>query len=61
VCGHVTVYAGEGDDEYETLISKEAYRKFQEYMETRRAKGERVTDESPLIVTRRWGVGKQSR
>lgn len=60
-CAQVTVYADEGDDEYETLISKEAFLKFQEYLGTRRAKGEKVTEESPLIVTRRWAVGKQTR
>jgi hypothetical protein len=60
-CAQVTVYSGEGDDEYETLISKEAYLKFQEYLGTRRAKGEKVTEESPLLVTRKWAVGKQTR
>jgi hypothetical protein len=51
-CGKVLTYAGEGDDEYETLISKEAYLTFQDYVESRKNAGEEVTDDSPLIVTR---------
>ena len=60
-CGQVTVYAGEGDDEYQTLVSKEAYLKCQDYLETRRARGEKLTDQSPLLVTRRWEAGKERR
>lgn len=52
VGGRVLVYAGEGDDEYETYISKEAYEAFQEYLSSRKGGGEKVTESSPAIVTR---------
>ena len=48
----VTVYSGEGDAEYETLESKDANQAFQDYMATRRAGGEKIMAESPVIVTR---------
>jgi hypothetical protein len=38
LCGILTVYAGEGDDQYETVCTKEAYETFQEYLRTRPAK-----------------------
>ena len=50
-CGRVLVYAGERE-EYETLISKEAYLAFQEYLEARRSSGEEVTEDSPAIAVR---------
>ena len=46
LCGILTVYAGEGDDQYETLCTKEAYETFQEYLRTRPAKT------GPAILTR---------
>jgi hypothetical protein len=48
VCGTVTVYAGEGDDEYETLISKECYETFQTYLKTRPP----CSGDSPAILTK---------
>lgn len=58
LCGKATVYAGEGV-ECQTLISGEALVKFHAYLETRRAKGEELNGESPLLVTRRWKVSEQ--
>lgn len=52
VGGIVTVYAGEGDDEYETLVSREAYQAFLSYIQQRKSVGEQVRPESPLLVTR---------
>lgn len=52
-CGKMLVYAGEGDDEYETLISKEAYVTFQEYVHSRKDRGEEVTKDSPALVVRK--------
>lgn len=51
-CGLVHVYAGEGDDEYVTLISKEAYLTFLDYVESRKAAGEVIGPDSPLIMIR---------
>lgn len=51
-CGKVLVYAGEGDDEYESLISKEAYVTFQEYVQSRREAGEDISNVSPAITVR---------
>ena len=59
VCGRVLVYAGERE-EYETLISKEAYEVFQEYLDARRASGEKVTDDSPAIAVRSGRRGCRS-
>ncbi|HEV2137469.1 MAG TPA: hypothetical protein VGR53_01360 [Nitrososphaerales archaeon] len=50
--GRMLVYVGEGDDEYETLISREAYQTFQDYLAIRRARGEKVIESSPMIMTR---------
>lgn len=35
LCGAMTVYSEEGGDEYDTLITKEAYHKWAEYLEVR--------------------------
>jgi hypothetical protein len=56
-CGKILVYAGEGDDEYETLISKEAYLTFQEYIQHRTDSGEKVTKKSPAIAVKRKLIG----
>jgi hypothetical protein len=52
LCGQIKLYGGEGDDEYDSLVSKEAYLAFQEYLQSRRGAGEVITDESPAIVIR---------
>ena len=52
VGGRVTVYAGEGDAEYETLVSREAYQAFLDYIGQRKGAGEKVTPSSPLLVIR---------
>ncbi len=52
VCGKVLVYAGEGDDAYETLVTKEAYLAFKDYVKVRKDQGEEVGPNSPLIVIR---------
>jgi hypothetical protein len=46
LCGVLSVYAGEGDDQYEALCTKEAYETFQEYLRTR------PTKTGPAILTR---------
>jgi hypothetical protein len=48
LCGTLTVYAGEGDDEYEALISKECYETFQTYLKTRPP----CSGDSPAILTK---------
>lgn len=52
VCGQARIYSDEGDAEYTTLISREALQTFMDYVATRRAEGEIVTDESAAVVTR---------
>ena len=58
VCGAMLVYSDESGDEYDTMVSKEAYAKWREYIELRMRAGEKVAGESPAIVTRagsgRW-------
>ncbi len=46
------VYSEEDKDEYDSLITKEAYLAWRAYIEMRIAFGEKVTAESPAIVTR---------
>lgn len=53
LCGVITVYSEDTGEDYDTLISKEAYSKWNEYVKVRQAAGERVARESPTIVTRR--------
>ena len=56
VCGRLTVYAGEGHDEYETLISREAYDTWTEYMKIR---GNPPPD-APAIASRSGRAGVKS-
>ncbi len=53
LCGAMTVYSEEGGDEYDTLIMKEAYQKRAEYLEVRAREGQKITADSPAVVTRR--------
>jgi hypothetical protein len=52
LCGIVKVYSEEIGDEYDTLITKEAYMAWRAYVEARVSSGEDVTGDSPAIVTR---------
>jgi hypothetical protein len=52
LCGIMKVYSEEDKDEYDSLITKEAYLAWKAYIEMRIAFGEKVTAESPAIVTR---------
>jgi hypothetical protein len=58
LCGIVKVYADEPEDEYDGLITREAYLAWKAYVEARIASGEKVTQDSPAIVvrngSRRW-------
>jgi hypothetical protein len=58
LCGIVKVYSDEPGDEYDGLITREAYLAWKAYVEARVALGEKVTEESPAIVvrngSRRW-------
>ncbi len=58
LCGIMKVYSEEIGDEYDTLITKEAFLAWKAYLESRINSGERVTADSPAIVvrngTRRW-------
>ena len=60
LCGIVRVYSDEVGDEYEALVSREAYVKWRAYLETRARAGEPLTAASPGVVTRdlkkRYGV-----
>ncbi|MDG7043451.1 MAG: hypothetical protein JRM98_04970, partial [Nitrososphaerota archaeon] len=56
VCGRLTVYAGEGHDEYETLISREAYDTWTEYIKIR---GNPPPD-APAIASRSGRAGVKS-
>ncbi len=52
VCGVMTIYSEEIGDEYDTLVTKEAYLKWKEYIESRVRSGELVTTDSPAILVR---------
>jgi hypothetical protein len=58
LCGIMKVYSEEIGDEYDTLITREAYLAWKAYVESRMGSGERVTEDSPAVVvrngTRRW-------
>ncbi|MDG6910525.1 MAG: hypothetical protein JRN08_09170 [Nitrososphaerota archaeon] len=52
LCGEVRVYSDELGDEYDGLISKEAYARWRSYLEGRAAAGEQLRASSPAVVTR---------
>ncbi|MDE2040534.1 MAG: hypothetical protein KGO96_13145 [Elusimicrobia bacterium] len=52
LCGIVRVYSDELGDEYEGLLSKEAYVRWRAYLETRARAGEQLKKSSPAVVTR---------
>jgi hypothetical protein len=58
LCGVMRVYSEEEGDEYDTLITKEAYSAWRKYIENRVRGGEKVTSDSPAVLTRtdmkRW-------
>lgn len=58
LCGIMKVYSEEIGDEYDTLVTREAFLVWKAYIESRIGSGERVTEDSPAIVvrngTRRW-------
>lgn len=60
LCGVVRVYSDELEDEYDALVSKEAYARWSSYLETRALAGEKILASSPAIVVRgggrRWRV-----
>ena len=55
LCGIVRVYSDELEDEYDGLLSREAYAKWRGYLETRARGGERLSASSPAVVTRDLG------
>jgi hypothetical protein len=53
LCGAMTVRSEEEGRRYDTLLTKEAYDKWSEYVGTRTRAGEHVRRDTPAIVTRR--------
>jgi integrase len=52
LAAHTIVYKGSDNDEYNTFISPEAYRAYEEYRNLRIKFGEKITKNSPILLRR---------
>jgi hypothetical protein len=52
LAAHVAVYKGSDNEEYDTFISLEAYRAYEEYRNLRIKFGEKITKNSPILLRR---------
>jgi integrase len=59
VAAHVVIYKG-SDDEYDTFVSPEAYRTYEEYRNLRIKFGEKVSKNSPVLL-RRFDVSQDGK